>query len=243
MNILQFLDYSTIHNTLSWKEHGNKPSESAVKSASNPNKAFENYLQTYGDQLYKEIEFLEDVNQDKDSKAKDKLLIQITNNSENHLSLDNIHPNFYKNSYLDKVIADYKQNQDSDLLDYPENNFNNIHSIDDPLEYEDFNVVDVLMAEPIWNDIEENVGSDDIQGLVTDITPHHHAAFGQFFLPEQQSNEISDAINSEDKATINNKKKHKSSHFSSTPEGSQPESVNEESNEIGNLRNEKYRLI
>ena len=154
LNILQFLDYSTIHNTLSWKEHGNKPSESAVKSASNPNKAFENYLQTYGDQLYKEIEFLEDVNQDKDSKAKDKLLIQITNNSENHLSLDNIHPNFYKNMEL--FIA-------------------------------------------------------------------------------------SDAINSPDKTTIDNKKRYKSSHFSSPPEGSQPDSIKEETNEIGNLHNGKYR--
>ena len=175
-------------------------------------------------------------------KANDKLLsLSSRNESESHLSLDNIHPNFYKNSYLDKIIADYKQNVNNDLADYPDNNFNNIHALDDPLQYEDFNVVDVLMAEPIWNDIEENVGSNDIQGLVTDITPHHHAAFGQFFLPEQQSNEISDAINSPDKTPIDNKKRYKSNPFSSKPEGSQSASINEETNEIGNLRNEKYR--
>ena len=229
LNVLQFSDYSTIHKTSSWKEYGNKPLDSTLKSTANPNKAFENYLQTYGDKLYKEIEFLEDVNQNKDSKPKNKVLsLSPRNYSENHLSLDNIHPNFYKNSYLDKILADYKQNQNNDLVDYPENNFNNIHSLDDPLQYEDFNVVDVLMAEPIWSDIEENVRNDDIQGLVTDITPHHHAAFGQFFLPEQQSNEISDAINSRDKATIGNKQ-------------SLPVSINKENNEIGNLRNEKYR--
>ena len=100
--------------------------------------------------------------------------------------------------------------------------------------------MNVSMAEPIWNDIEENVGSDDIQGLATDINPYHHLAFDQFFLPEHQSNEISDAINRPDKTTINNEKRYKSNHFSS-PEGSQPDSIKEETNEIGNLRNEKYR--
>ena len=228
-----------MHKTSSWKEYGNKSSDSTLKSTVNPREAFYYYWPTYEDQINIEIELIETVSQDKSSKPDDKLLpLSSPNYSDGNLSLDNIHPNFYKNSYLDKVISDYKQN----LKQHPQN-FNNIHSLDDPLQYEDFNVVDVLMAEPIWSDIEENVRNDDIQGLVTDITPHHHAAFGQFFLPEQQSNEISDAINSQDKAPINNKKRHKSSHFSSTLEGSQPDSINEENNEIGKPRNEKYRLV
>ena len=51
----------------------------------------------------------------------------------------------------------------------------------------------------------------------------------------------SDAINSPDKTTIDNKKRYKSNHFSSPPERSQPDSIKEETNEIGNRRNEKYR--
>ena len=228
-NIFPFSDYSTIHKTSSWKERDNKPSSSTLKSTANPGKPFEYYRPNYEDQLYKEIEFLEAVSQDKDLKSDDNILpLSSRNYSESQLSLDNIHPNFYKNSYLNRIIADYKQNKNNDLGNYPENNFNNIHSLHDPLEYEDFNVVDVLMAEPIWSNIEENVGSDDIQGLVTDITPHHHAAFGQFFLPEEQSNEILDAINSRDKATIDNTQ-------------SPPDSIGKENNEIGNVRNEKYR--
>ena len=226
-----------MHKTSSWKEYGNKTSDSTLKSTVNPREAFYYYWPTYEDQINIEIELIETVSQDKSSKPDDKLLpLSSPNYSDGNLSLDNIHPNVHKNSYLDKVISDYKQN----FKQHPQN-FNNIHSFDDPLQYEDFNVVDVSMAEPIWNDIEENVGSDDIQGLATDITPYHHLAFDQFFLPEHQSNEISDAINRPDKTTINNKKRYKSNHFSSPPEGSQPDNIKEETNEIGNLRNEKYR--
>ena len=51
----------------------------------------------------------------------------------------------------------------------------------------------------------------------------------------------SDAINSPDKTIIDNKKRYKSNHFSSPPERSQYDSIKEETNEIGNLHNEKYR--
>ena len=121
----------------------------------NLSEAFEYYRPTYEDQINIEIELIEAVLQDKPSKHDDKLLpLSSRNYSDGHLSLDNIHPNFYKNMEL--FIA-------------------------------------------------------------------------------------SDAMNSPDKTTIDNKKRYKSSHFSSPPEGSQTDSIKEETNEIGNLRNEKYR--
>ena len=121
----------------------------------NLSEAFEYYRPTYEDHINIEIELIEAVLQDKPSKPDDKLLpLSSRNYSDGHLSLDNIHPNFYKNMEL--FIA-------------------------------------------------------------------------------------SDAINSPDKTTIDNKKRYKSNHFSSPPERSQPDSIKEETNEIGNLRNEKYR--
>ena len=144
-----------MHKTSSWKEYGNKPSDSTLKSTVNPREAFYYYWPTYEDQINIEIEVIEAVSQDKSSKPDDKLLpLSSRNYSDGHLSLDNIHPNFYKNMEL--FIA-------------------------------------------------------------------------------------SDAINSPDKTTIDNKKRYKSNHFSSPPERSQPDSIKEETNEIGNISNEKYR--
>ena len=63
----------------------------------NLSEAFEYYRPTYEDHINIEIELIEAVLQDKPSKPDDKLLpLSSRNHSDGHLSLDNIHPNFYK---------------------------------------------------------------------------------------------------------------------------------------------------
>ena len=63
-------------------------------------------------------------------------------------------------------------------------NINNFKIINEPLNFEDFNVVDALMAEPIWSQIEQNVGGEDFNGAVSDIIPDHEMDHLSLSVPE-----------------------------------------------------------
>ena len=93
-----------------------------------------------------------------------------------------IHPsNFQKPIYKDDYYL-----QKGNLETKAAQNINNFKIINEPLKFEDFNVVDALMAEPIWSTIEHNVGGDVI-GAVSDIIPDHEMDHLSLSLPESSA--------------------------------------------------------
>ena len=109
--------------------------------------------------------------------------IDYSTSSYDQLPFKVIHPsNFQETKY-----NNWYQIQKESLAANDAQNINNFKIINEPLMAEDFNVVDALMAEPIWSTIEHNVAGEELIGDVSDIIPDHEMDHLSLSVPESSS--------------------------------------------------------
>jgi hypothetical protein len=95
-------------------------------------------------------------------------IINFTPSNLENLPFKVIHP-----SNFDQPLNTQKHRHENESKN-AQNINNNFKIINEPLKFEDFNVVDALMAEPIWSKIEENVSGDEFSGVVSDVNSDHN---------------------------------------------------------------------
>lgn len=117
-------------------------------------------------------------------------------NTEN-LPFRIIHPTNFDQPFNNAAYQKSNDNESNNPESIQEN-INNFNVINEPLKFEDFNVVDALMAEPeIWRQIEENVsaGDHDFNEItISDSIQNHNQFdqnhFEQLFRPDSKSENL-----------------------------------------------------
>ena len=173
-------DYSSSYNTELWENSNNVNFQPTSTASTNTSLSFD----------YSDKPFKNSIPQDMVSFGSTKVE-DTTNPNENfkystssyeHLPFKVIHPeSFYEPIYTDEHHIQEEKHETKDAQ-----NINNFKIINEPLNFEDFNVVDALMAEPIWSKIEQNVGGEDFNGAVSDIIPDHEMDHLSLSVPESR---------------------------------------------------------
>jgi len=156
------IDYSTNYVPSPWVNYRETVAQNTTKLPANSNRNFDDSLTRYGDSLAHVPGGLESGHNMEISTTPNKIIDFTPSNLEN-LPFKVIHP-----SNFDQPLNTEKHRHENESKN-AQNINNNFKIINEPLKFEDFNVVDALMAEPIWSKIEENVNGDDYSGVVRDV--------------------------------------------------------------------------
>ena len=179
--ISYILDYSSSNNASPWlsSDQGNfYPTES---SSSNISRSFDYSKHENNDNITPDLGPFDSTNIDETTNP--NVAIDYSTSSYEQLPFKVIHPsNFQEAKY-----NNWYQIQKESLAANDAQNIDNFKIINEPLMAEDFNVVDALMAEPIWSTIEHNVGGDELIGDVSDIIPDHEMDHLSLSVPESSS--------------------------------------------------------
>ena len=153
--------------TSPWENYSKTLPQTTTNSPINNSGNFDGGIARHGDSFNRVPGGLEFDHNMETSTAPNKIISFTPSNLEN-LPFKVIHPSNFEQPRNTEKHRNENESKNTQNIN------NNFKIINEPLKFEDFNVVDALMAEPIWSKIEENVNGDDFSGVVSDVIPDHH---------------------------------------------------------------------
>ena len=175
------LDYSSSNNAPPWQSSDQGVFYPTESSSSNISRSFDYSNNENDDNNFPDLDSFDSTNFDETTNP--NVATDDSTSSYEQLPFKVIHPsNFQETKY-----NNWYQIQKESLAANDAQNINNFKIINEPLMAEDFNVVDALMAEPIWSTIEHNVAGEELIGDVSDIIPDHEMDHLSLSVPESSS--------------------------------------------------------